>query len=226
LAQVKRPSFATCIALLALFIALGGPAHASRFIEGKLRKGTVTSAAVKDRSLKTRDLSRKTVRELRATPNGSITQVKIADGAVTQGKLAPGAVGGAAIADRSVGAADLATGSVTGAQVADGTLTGRDIGRFAGRFQLAKEIPVLHPGQCWSGVPADLAAERAKADISNDLVFVTPDSTWPQEKLSFNIKLEPPAPKPGRFTLAACNLTLSDSQSFRPSFRYLVIDLP
>jgi hypothetical protein len=224
--RVKRPSFATCVALLALFIALGGPAQASRFIDGKLRKGSVTSASVKDRSLKTRDLSRKTVRELRSTPNGSISEVKIATGAVTQRKLAPGSVGTGAIADRSIGAADLGASSVAGAQIADGTLNARDIGRFAGRFQLANPIPVLHPGQCWSGVPADLAAERAKADISNDLVFVTPDATWPQEKLSFNVKLEPPTPKPGRFTLAACNITLSDSQAFRPSFRYLVIDLP
>jgi hypothetical protein len=223
---VKRPSFATCIALLALFIALGGPAHAARFVDGKLRKGSVTSTAVKDRSLKTRDLSRKAVRELRATRDGSITEVKIANGAVTQGKLAAGAVGSAAIADRSVGAADLGPGSVTGTQVADGTLNARDLGRFYGRFQLANPIPVLHAGQCWSGVPADLAAERAKVDISNDLVFVTPDSSWPQEKLSFTVKLEPTQPKPGRFTLAACNLTLSDSQSFRPSFRYLVIHLP
>jgi hypothetical protein len=222
----RRPSLATCLALLALFVALGGPAQASRFVEGKLRSGSVTSAQVKDHSLKTRDLSRKTVRDLRETPNGSITEVKIANGAVTNRKLAPGSVGTSAIADRSVGAADLAAGSVTGTQVADGSLDARDLGRFSGRFQLANAIPVLHAGQCWSGVPADLAAERAKVDISNDLVIVTPDATWPQEKLSFMVKLEPVTPKPGRFTLAACNVTSSDSQAFRPSFRYAVIDLP
>ena len=75
-------------------------------------------------------------------------------------------------------------------------------------------------------MPADLAAERARVDISRDLVFVVPDSVWPEKKLSFNVKLEPAAPKPGRFTLAACNLTLGDSQPFTPSFRYLVIHLP
>jgi hypothetical protein len=223
---VKRPSFATCIALLALFIALGGPAHAARFVDGKLRKGAVTSASVKDRSLKTRDLSRKAVRELRSTPDGSISEVKIVNGAVTQRKLAPGSVTSGAIADRSVGAADLGANSVTGTQVADGTLNARDLGRFYGRFQLAAPIPALNAGECWSGVPADLAAERAKADITHDLVFVTPDSTWPEKKLSFNVKLEPASPKPGRFTLAACNMTLTASQPFTPSFRYLVIELP
>lgn len=222
----RRPSFATVVALLALFIALGVPAHAARFIEGKLRKGSVTSAAVKDHSLKTRDLSKKTVRDLRTPRDDSVTEVTIANGAVTSRKLAPGAVGTAAIADRSVAAADLGVSSVTGTQIADGTLDGRDLGRFYGRFQLAEPIPSLHPRECWSGVPANLAAERAKFDISHDLVFVTPDSTWPEKKLSFNVRLEPPQPKPGRFTLAACNLTNADSQAFTPSFRYLVIHLP
>jgi hypothetical protein len=223
---VKRPSFATVIALLALFIALGGPAQAARFVDGKLRNGSVTTATVKDRSLKTRDLSRKTVRELRTPRADSVTEAKSVHGAVTSRKLAPGAVGSTGIADHSVGTADLAPRSVTGAQIADGTLDGRDLGRFYGRFQLHQPIPLLHAGECWSGVPADLAAERAGVDISRDLVFVVPDSAWPEKKLSFNVKLEPVTPKPGRFTLAACNLTLSDSQPFTPSFRYLVIQLP
>jgi hypothetical protein len=223
---VKRPSFATVIALLALFIALGGPARAAHFVDGKLRKGSVTSAAVKDHSLKTRDLTRKAVGDLRTPRDGGVTEVKIANAAITARKLSPGAVSSTAIADRSIGAADLAPSSVTGAQVADGTLDGRDLGRFSGRFTLANPIPALLPGHCWSGVPTDLAAERAKVDLSRDLVLVVPDSSWPQDKLTFNVKLEPAAPKPGRFTLAACNVTGTLSQAFTPSFRYLVVHLP
>lgn len=223
---MKRPSFASSIALLALFIALGGPAQAAKFIDGKLRKNSVSSAAVKDRSLKTRDLSRKAVRELRTPRDGTVTEVKVAGGAITSRKLAPGSVGTGTIADGSVRSADLAVGGVTGPNVADGTLDARDLGRFYGRFQLANPIPALLPGQCWSGVPADLAAERANVDISRDLVFVVPDSAWPQERLSFNVKLEPPTPKPGRFTLSACNVSLGNSTAFTPSFRYVVIHLP
>ena len=186
----------------------------------------MTTATVKDHSLKTRDLSRKTVRGLRTPRADTVTEAKIVNGAVTARKLATGAVGSTGIADRSIGSADLAANAVTGAQIADGTLDGRDLGRFYGRFALSQPIPALAAGECWSGVPADLAAERAGVDISRDLVFVVPDSAWPEKKLSFNVKLEPPAPTPGRFTLAACNLTLSPSQAFTPSFRYLVIHLP
>ena len=54
----RRPTAGTLIALVALFVALGGPAEAARLINGKLiKRGTIRSAQVKDRSLTTRDLS-------------------------------------------------------------------------------------------------------------------------------------------------------------------------
>jgi hypothetical protein len=215
----RRPSLATVVALLALFVALGGPAEASRLI------GTVGSAEVKDRSLKTRDLSKRTVRALRTPRANSVSEATIVKGAVTPGKLAPGAVGTAAIADRSVGSVDLAVNSVTGAQVVSGSLVASDLGRFSGRFKLASPLVVKH-GTCWSGVPANLPPEQAKADISQDLVLVTPDASWPEKTLTFMVKVEPPTPKRGRFTLAACNPTSDDSVSFTPSFRYLIVHVP
>ena len=55
----RRPSAALVVALLALFVAVGGPAEAARLIGSK---------DVKNRSLKTEDLSRKAVKTLRTTP--------------------------------------------------------------------------------------------------------------------------------------------------------------
>lgn len=204
---MKRPSFATIVALLALFVALGGPAEAQRL----LGKGSVTSAAVKDRSLKLRDLSRKTVRRLQATRNTSITEAKLANRSVTAGKLAPGAVGTAAIADGSVVGADLANGGLTAAQ----------LGRFWGRFRI--EIPDVQPGTCWSGEPTGLTAEQAGADISQDVVLVTPDSRWPEDRLSFTVRN---SANPTRFVLAGCNRTGMKVDRFEVAFRYVVIDLP
>src|SRR5688572_13456891 len=109
------------VALLALFVALGGPAEAQRL----LGKGDVDSRVVQDRSIKTRDLSRRTVRELRSTPNGSVTEAKIANGAVTPGKLAAGAVTTPSIGENAI----------TGGQVANGSLSAADLGRFWGRFR-------------------------------------------------------------------------------------------
>jgi hypothetical protein len=213
----RRPSFATGIALLALFIALGGPAEAQRL----LRKGSVNSTAVKDRSLKVRDLSRKTVRELRETRNSSITEAKLANRSVTPGKLAPGAVGTDAIADRAVGPVDLMTGAVNSAAVADGSLAAPDVARFWGRFSVS--VPAVAAGHCWSGEPTGLAPEQVGADISQDLVLAMPGSQWPEDRLSFTVRS---SANRARFVLAGCNRTLDHQPAFEVGFRYVVIDLP
>ena len=203
----RRPSFAAVVALLALFVALGGPAHAQRM----LGKGSVKSRQVKDRSLKVEDLSRKTVSRLQSTANNSITEAKLANSSVTPGKLAPAAVGTAAIADNSVGGADVANGS----------LTASDLGRFWGRFRI--DVPAVLPGTCWSGEPAGLAPELAGADISQDVVLVTPDSRWPEDRLSFTVRN---SANPMRFVLAGCNRTNTPVDAFEVAFRYVIIDLP
>jgi hypothetical protein len=203
----RRPSFATVIALLALFVALGGPAEAQRL----LGKGSVNSVTVRDRSLKLHDLSRKTVRRLQATRNNSITEAKLANRSVTPGKLATGAVGTAAIADGSILGGDLANGSLTAAQ----------LGRFWGRFRI--QIPDVQKGTCWSGEPAGLTPELAGADISQDVVLVTPDSRWPEDRLAFTVRN---SANPTRFVLAGCNRSDMDVPTFEVGFRYMVIDLP
>lgn len=228
---LRRPTAPMVIALLALFVALDGPAHAQRVISGKLlRKGTVTSRAVKNHSLQVKDIKRKSVRKLKATANGSITEAKLANSSITPGKLGLGAVGSAAIADRGVGGVDLAPAAVGGLQVADGSLGGadvgdgsldaRDLGRYWGRFRL--RVGQVAPGQCWSGVPGGLAPEAAGADISQDLVMATPTAEWP-EALAFTVRNDGRA---DRFVLTGCNKTLGTVPAFEAGFRYLVIDLP
>jgi len=229
--KVRRPSLPTVIALLALFVALGGPAEAQRFINGKLlRKGSVTSRAVKDRSLAVRDLKRKAVRNLTATRNNSITAPKLANGAVTPGKLARNAVETTAIADRSVTGADLAPssvgtaalvdGSIGGAKIADGSLAAQDMARFYGRFRTT--VGPVTADDCWSGSPQDLAPERAGADISQDLVIVTPGPDWPDKELSFTVSNDGDV---RRFVLEACARGAAHP-AVEVGFRYMVIDVP
>jgi hypothetical protein len=225
---VRRPSCATVIASLALFVALGGPAHAARFIDGSvLRKGSVTSAAVKDGSLKVRDLSRRAQRALQRTPNDSVTEAKLANRSVTSGKLASGAVASAALADRSVAAVDLGLDSVRSEHVVDGALRAADFTRFHGRFR--SQIGPIPIGRCWSGEPAGLAPEVAGADISNDLVLVTPDDRWVERRVTFTVRA---SSNPSRFVLAACNVgipidepALALVSQREISFSYLVIDV-
>jgi hypothetical protein len=200
------------VALLALFVALGGPAEARRLIDGKLlKKGSVTTKAIKDRTLVTRDLSRRTIKALQQTPAGSVTEAKIAGGAVTPGKLAPGAVGPSAIAGNAIG----------GGHIADGSLTARDIARFSGRFSI--DLPAVAPDECWSGEPVGLEPEAAGADISRDIVVLTPGAQWPDKTLSLTTRQ---SAMRGRFVLIVCNPTNASSAAARVAFNYAVIAVP
>jgi hypothetical protein len=221
------------VALLALFVALDGPAQAARVVEGvaaKLKRGSVTSKQVKDHSLAVSDLSRKAVRKLQRTPRGSVTESRLHNGAVTPGKLAKGAVRSTAIADRAVQGGDIGLGAVgglevadnslTGADVADGGLNARDIGRFWGHFSIT--LGTVKPGQCWQGDPVGLAPERSRADISSDVIKVTPGAAWPSA-LTFAARV---STTPSRFTILACNPTAVAAGAIAVPFNYVIIDVP
>src|SRR3954453_228493 len=161
-AFLRRPSASLLVALLALFVALGGPAEAKRLIRG---------GDVQDHSLGVRDLSRTAVKDLRKTPArsvgeralapGAVTAPALGDAAVTTVKLAPASVGSGQLAPGAVGARELRTGAVGGGQVADGSLGGadladgsldaRDVTRFSGRFRIM--VPAVADHDCWSGEP-------------------------------------------------------------------------
>jgi hypothetical protein len=81
----------------------------------------------------------------------------------------------------------------------------------------------IGPGECWSGVPGGLGPELAGADISQDLVVVTPGGEW-KEALAFTVRNDNNA---SRFVLTGCNATTGTPvPAFESNFRYLVIDLP
>src|SRR4051812_7910655 len=69
----RRPSPAIVVALLALFVALDGPATAARFVNGAMiEKDSITNRQVRNGTLGVRDLSRSAVRSLQTTPSRSV----------------------------------------------------------------------------------------------------------------------------------------------------------
>jgi hypothetical protein len=129
------------IALLALFVALGGTAYAATALprnsvgpkqlkahavtSSKLAKNSVSASTVKDRTLQLADLSLRARALLRAGgAPGSVTSGAIAKGAVTTAKLGDASVTTAKIVDGDVTTADLGPSSVTALQLAHGSVTG------------------------------------------------------------------------------------------------------
>lgn len=202
---MRRPTPATAIALVALFVALGGPAQAAKLIDGgDIKKGTVASKQVKDRSIKPRDLAPDTVRSLKATPPRSVVEASLADNAVTTRALAPGSVLTGTVGDGSLTAADLASNSVgteevednavgqteirnngVGAseiadqsidtgEVIDSGLTAEDVARWTGSFSWP--IPALSAGKCHL-----TSVQVSGAQIAGDFLVVSPAAAWPRD---------------------------------------------
>ncbi len=224
----KRPSPALIVSLLALFVALGGPAHAGKLIGSK---------DVKDGSLQARDLSRSARKALKQTPDGSVTTRQLAPGSVLSGTiadetiaaadLAPGsvgadeildnAVGQAEIRNNGVGAAELADNSIDGGELIDGGLLARDVGRFAGT--LIVDFSSLPAGACQAASVTNTPMDTANADISTDLIALSPAATWPTT-LTYGAKSSAIT---DQFLIYACNP--GDGSAVDPpptTFRYIV----
>src|ERR1700743_1378676 len=121
---MRRPSPAMIVALIALFVALGGPAQTKRLINGAdIKKGTVSSKQIRDHTVGLTDLSKRAVNSLVLTPDNSIGVTKIVNAAVTGDKLAPGSVTSTKVAPGAVNGGAIADNSITGAKIADGSLT-------------------------------------------------------------------------------------------------------
>jgi len=106
-----RPSPSMVVAMLALFVALGGSALAVKKGGLKIRSKNIVNGQVK-----TPDLA-----------NNGVTSVKIRNGQVQAPDIGPGAVGSLALAPGSVGGSALAPGSVGSQHVQDNSLNGGDI---------------------------------------------------------------------------------------------------
>jgi hypothetical protein len=97
--RTRRPSHATVVAYLALFVALGGT---SAYATHEL----ILSSDIVDGEVKTPDIA-----------NAAVVTDKLAQGAVTSGK----------VKNENLTGGDVADGSLTGSDVGDSTLGGADV---------------------------------------------------------------------------------------------------
>ena len=105
--RLRWPSPAMVVALVALFVALGGTSYAvTRIGTKQLKNNAVTSPKIR---------------------NGHVRTADIGDGQVASRDIGDGQVGSGDIGDGQVGGADLAGNSVDSAKVPDNALTAGDI---------------------------------------------------------------------------------------------------
>jgi hypothetical protein len=182
------------VALLALFVALDGPATAARLVDGRsIKPNSITTGQVRNKTLGTQDLSARAIAALKQTPRSSVTTAsirakavdasKLADGAVGAGALAPKAVDATKLGDGAVGAVQLGAGAVTPSKIADGaigstaiadgSLQGQDVGDFFG--SVIVDYKPFAPNSCQTApIDTPTPTSNAQAQIADDVIIVTP----------------------------------------------------
>jgi hypothetical protein len=241
----RRPSAAMVVALLALFVALDGPATAARLIDGRsISSNSITTRQVRNHTLVTRDLSAAAVRALQATParsvgarqlrTGAVDATRLADGAVGSAKLAGKAVDGSKIADGAVGAAQLAPGAVSTSRVADGAigaaaiadggLQTRDLGDFYGAVTI--DFMPFDANSCQvATISPQPSAPGQNNAIADDVVSVSPSTTgWPDPIV---VTANPGAGNTVR--IVACRIGDKPTGAIDPpptTFQYVAFDTP
>jgi hypothetical protein len=215
------------VALIALFVALGGPAQAKHLIDGgSIRKGTITSKQIKNRSVAEADLTKAAVRSLTATPPSSVRSAQIADGSVLAPDLALGSVGQGQLAPGVVTASKLATDSVGGGSVANGSLQTVDVGSFAGSVNVDFGGFDDDQNRCQTAEAPAMAAGGSPS-LADDVVVVSPPAGWSD----FLTVVGKPAPG-NMIRIVACwsapaNATPADFPNPPlTTFRYVTFDAP
>jgi hypothetical protein len=239
----RRPSAPMIVALLALFVALGGPAQAAKLLNGeRIKEGTVASKQIKDRSLKLRDLAPGAVSALTTPPANSVGPVQLAENAVTTRAIAPAAVQTGNVADNSLEAADLATNSagsdevadnaigqseirvngVSASEIADNSIDGGEIvdGALSIR-DVARQVGTLE----WP--IGDLAVNGCEVkvvpitgiQIAGDHVLISPVTRWPDE-LVYTVN---GTNRETDFKVQACNRGKEPMLAAKYTFNYAVL---
>jgi hypothetical protein len=119
---VRRITSAHVLAVVALFVALGGGAYAAL----KLPKNSVKSATIKNGQVKAADLANKAVTS-KKIKDRQVKTADLANNSVNGAKIVDGQVGPTDLADGSVGTLKIADGAVNGAKIADGQVGGADL---------------------------------------------------------------------------------------------------
>jgi hypothetical protein len=142
---------ATIGGLVVATVVVGQPALAEQ-LDKAAAKNSVTSKAIKNGTIKTKDLSSevsgplaKAGTALQSIPDNGVTNPKLADNAVGSPEVAADSLGSGDLANNSVGNGELANNSVNGAKVANNTLTLDDISTGG---SVAYDPPNLASGQC------------------------------------------------------------------------------
>jgi hypothetical protein len=195
------------VALLALVTAMTGSAVAASLI---------TSKQIKDGTIQTKDISKKTRTALKGKTGA--TGAQGAQGAQgIKGDTGPAGPRG----DKGAGGdlagtypnPTIAPDAITSAKIADGTVGMGDLNATSGSF--VRDIPSIPANSCATEVPALLSGV-----LTTDIIIVNPPSTWSGLGLSMTTAQ---GASSGYIRLVVCNATAAAKDPPSMTFSFLAI---
>lgn len=243
------------VALIALFVALDGPATAARIVSGSsIKRNSITTRQIRNGTLGRQDLSQSALKYLRTTPAKSVGAVQLRDGAVGSkalagkavdaSKLADGAVGNTQLANKSVDASKLADGSVGPTQLAGGAVTSSKVadGAIGAAAIMDGGLQTRDLGDFWGTVPIDFLAFAANTCqvsvatptpsngggnnlIADDIVSISPTTSGWPDPIV--VVANPGANNTIR--IVACRIGADGGTTIDPpktTFQYVAFDTP
>lgn len=213
--RLPRPAAATPIAILALFVALGGVSaaedavtSAKRMISGsKLKDGSVTARKIAPGTITGRQIKQGSLSsgDLAASLRGQIAAPGPAGPTGPKGDPGPNVVPG---------------NGVVSPNVKDGSLDGGDVGRFVGKLN-DLDFGILNLGTCKSVSTTSLTPIVPGDDLADDAIVVTPAASFPSAGLS--VSAQPAAANTIRVTV--CNIAGPPGLALgAQTFRFVTID--
>jgi hypothetical protein len=167
--SLRRPSHATVVAYLALFVALAGTAVAAT----KIQSSDIAKNAVKTKKIANGAVTTPKIASF------AVHNSKLADNAVTEEKLAPDSVSGNKIQQASIGTGKLREGAVETEKIADGAVTAPKVSGPLGLVRVAAVVqeafpdpPNIPTGQCDDAPNVSVSGIQA-----GDSILVLPKPT-------------------------------------------------
>ncbi len=207
----KHANPASLIAMVALFVALGGVSYAAATINGKdIKNGTIAGKKLKNK----------------AVTGGKVKNDSLTGTQVNEGTL--GKVPSAASADQAASATNatnaataananaIADNTVSSAKVQDGSLTGHDVGRRAGTKTF--DFGSIAANAC-EAFP--ISVDASNADMRNDAFAVTFEQSWPTG-LTFSTENSDSV---GYVRLNVCNVTGGVLNPGLETFHWVAFDV-
>lgn len=222
--SLRRPSLATVIASLALFVALGGVSVAQDAASSAVKK--ISGSSIKDRSVKAKQIARNT-----------ITGAEIKNGSINAGDLdapltaklatvgAPGPAGpaGPAGAAGAPGPTVVPADGVDASKVKDFSLGARDVASVATTIQ-DLDFGTVNPSTCKSISSTSISGQPGSPalDFTNDAIVVTPPALLPVNALAVYAQ---PGQISNTIRVTICNVTGTPVVVGSRSFRVVAFDI-